>query len=230
MSSAALDRTSKGVVIQDLRFSYRRGFCIHVDSLEVKRGEQVLLAGESGSGKSTLLHLIAGLEEPQSGRISIDGVDIVKLRGGARDSFRGQRIGMIFQTFNLLQGFTSLENVMLALMLAGASPSQQRTRAETALGRLGISDFHAPVETLSVGQQQRVAVARAIAGEPCVVLADEPTASLDPTNAANAIKLIQDATRSTNATLIVTSHDPLLKSSFERVINVSQFTEAVVTA
>ncbi len=205
-------------------FEYARGFSIHIPDLQVNAGEQVLLAGSSGSGKSTLLHLIAGLEDVNSGEIHMQGSDFTRLRGAARDTFRGRHIGMIFQTLNLLQGFTARENVMLALMLGGSSPLEQSQRAESVLAQLGITEPHAMIETLSVGQQQRVAVARAVAGRPSLVLADEPTASLDPENARNTIALIQEAATRAGAALIVTSHDPLLRSSFSRVIDVSEFT------
>ncbi|MSQ91060.1 MAG: ABC transporter ATP-binding protein [Phycisphaerales bacterium] len=213
--------SSGGVSLTGVRFRYPRGFELNIPAMEIAGGEQVLLAGPSGSGKSTLLHLIAGLEEPTQGEIHIAGTNIFQLRAGARDIFRGRHIGMIFQTFNLLQGFSALENVMLALMLAGYASHDQRARALAALDRLGINEPDARVEALSVGQQQRVAVARAVAGEPCVVLADEPTASLDPANATTSIALIQEAARNSGAALIVTSHDPSLRSAFTRVIEVA---------
>ena len=214
-----------GIQISGLQFAYRRGFQLSIPSFEVAAGEQVLLAGSSGSGKSTLLHLIAGIENASSGEIRIRGTNILALQKGQRDLFRGKNIGMIFQTFHLLQGFTALENVMMALMLTGYTPLQQRERAESALNKLAISDPHSPIEMLSVGQQQRVAVARAVAGEPCVVLADEPTASLDPANARVAIDLIQEAARAAGSALIVTSHDPSLREVFTRIVEVSQFAQ-----
>jgi len=217
-----------GIHISGLRFAYKRGFSLSIPSLHIAAGEQVLLAGSSGSGKSTLLHLIAGLENPDAGSIQIRGTDICALHGARRDTFRGKNIGMIFQTFNLLQGFTAIENVMMALMLAGYSTSDQRSRADSALRRLNISDVNAPVENLSVGQQQRVAVARAMAGEPCIVLADEPTASLDPANAVGAINIIKDAARATGAALIVTSHDPSLREAFSRIEEISDLCKAEV--
>ncbi len=217
-----------GIEMTGVQFSYRRGFTLSVPAFQVGVGEHVLLAGSSGSGKSTLLHLIAGIENASAGEIRIRGTNILGLHGARRDTFRGKNIGMIFQTFNLLQGFTALENVMMALMLAGYSTADQHSRGQTALQRLGIKDPHSPVEMLSVGQQQRVAVARAVAGEPCVVLADEPTASLDPANARAAIDLIKEAARAAGAALIVTSHDPSLREVFERIVDVSQFAQTEV--
>lgn len=189
----------------------------------------MLFAGASGCGKSTLLHLISGIETPETGSLFIGGTDICALRGSARDTFRGRRVGMVFQTFQLLQGFTALENVLLSLMLGAPTLDRPRVRAEAALERLGMRDLHAPVERLSVGQQQRVAVARAIVTEPSVVLADEPTASLDPANAEAAVDLIRSAARVAGAALIVTSHDPALRSVFSRTVDVAQFGVASAT-
>ncbi|NBX35759.1 MAG: ATP-binding cassette domain-containing protein [Planctomycetes bacterium] len=212
-----------GVSIRGLRFRYDRGFAMEVARLDVPAGEQALFAGSSGCGKSTLLHLIAGIETPESGSILIGGTDICALSGGARDTFRGRHVGMVFQTFQLLHGFTALENVMLSLMLGAPTLDRPRIRAEAALERLGMLELHAPVERLSVGQQQRVAVARAVVTEPSVVLADEPTASLDPANAATAVELIRGAAQAAGAALIVTSHDPSLRSAFTRIVDVAQF-------
>lgn len=189
----------------------------------------MLFAGASGCGKSTLLHLISGIETPEAGSLFIDGTDICALSGSARDTFRGRRVGMVFQTFQLLQGFTALENVLLSLMLGAPTLDRPRVRAEAALERLGMRDLHAPVERLSVGQQQRVAVARAVVTEPSVVLADEPTASLDPANAEAAVDLIRSAARGAGAALIVTSHDPALRSVFSRTVDVAQFGVASTT-
>ncbi|MBS0195308.1 MAG: ATP-binding cassette domain-containing protein [Planctomycetes bacterium] len=176
----------------------------------------MLLAAASGKGKSTLLSLIAGLMEPDAGTIEVAGRNIHSLSGAARDHFRGKHVGMIFQTFNLLQGFSALENVMAALMFGESSPRQQAERAGELLSSLGIQRHSAKVETLSVGQQQRVAVARAVAARPELVLADEPTASLDPANAQSAMTLIQDACRANNAALLCVSHDPAMWARFER--------------
>ncbi len=202
--------------LKDLVFRYDSGdWKLRLDSLVLNKGDQMLLRAGSGKGKSTLLSLIAGLMEPTSGTIKVAGQSVHGLNGAARDQFRGKHIGMIFQTFNLLQGFSALENVMAALMFAGASPSEQKTKAQSLLKTLGITRLNAPVETLSVGQQQRVAVARAVACDPVLVLADEPTASLDPENAAAAMELIQRTCRERGAALLCVSHDPAMWTRFE---------------
>jgi putative ABC transport system ATP-binding protein len=207
--------------IENLAFRYSttdpdQPFELRVGRLELASGEQMLLTATSGGGKSTLLSLIAGLVDPQQGTVEVAGTDIHGLRGHARDLFRGRQIGMIFQTFNLLQGFTAAENIKAALMLAGVSPAEQQKKAAALLSQLGIARPNAPVEQLSVGQQQRVAVARAVACGPALVLADEPTASLDPENAARAIELIQRVCKESGAALLCVSHDPSMAARFER--------------
>jgi putative ABC transport system ATP-binding protein len=138
------------------------------------------------------------------------------LKGAARDRFRGRSVGMVFQTFNLLHGFSAIENVMVAMLMSDTPKADWRPRAEALLGSLGIERLDAPVEELSVGQQQRVAVARALACRPTLVLADEPTASLDPENAANAVAVLRAACREQGAALLVVSHDPSLEQHFAR--------------
>lgn len=193
------------------------GFRVALPALALARGEQALLIAPSGGGKSTLLSLIAGLLDPHAGEVRVEGQNVHALRGAARDRFRGRRVGMIFQTFNLLQGFTALENVAAALMLADVPEREHASRAGALLTALGLDQHAKPVEHLSVGQQQRVAVARALACEPALVLADEPTASLDPENAAAAMDLIQSACRSKGAALLCVSHDPAMQTRFSRV-------------
>lgn len=206
--------------IRNLAFRYdapgSTPFELHVGSLVLGAGEQMLLTARSGGGKSTLLGLICGLMDPLRGTIEIDGQDIHDLRGAARDRFRGARIGVIFQTFNLLIGFSALENVLAPLMLSNIPRGEHQARAAALLERLGIERPHAKVEHLSVGQQQRVAVARAVACKPALVLADEPTASLDPENAGGAMDLIQGICRDTGAALLCVSHDPSMAQRFPR--------------
>lgn len=210
--------------IRDLVFKYRaaESFELRLGGLDLAAGEQVLLAGGSGTGKSTLLQLIAGLMDPVGGSVQIVGRDIHTLYGASRDRYRGTHVGMIFQTFNLLQGFTALENVLAALMFSDLPSGQHRERAESLLRSLDMQRMHARVEELSVGQQQRVAVARAVACKPSLVLADEPTASLDPENAGAAIDLILKTCRENGAALLCTSHDPTMRQKFTRVEMLSE--------
>ncbi len=210
--------------ITDLRFHYdaseRGGFELRLDSLRLERAQELLLMGRSGCGKSTLLQLIAGLLDPSKGSVRIGGNDIHACKGAQRDQLRGRSLGMVFQTFNLLQGFSALENVEIALLMSvggGARDSRAwKARAETLLRSLGIERLTAKAEELSIGQQQRVAIARALACRPTLVLADEPTASLDPENALNAVRVLRDACREEGAALLVVSHDPSLEAHFER--------------
>jgi len=203
--------------IRDLTFAYPgAGWTLRVPRLELAAGEQVLLVGGSGRGKSTLLQLIAGLVDPMSGTVRVGGQDMHALKGAARDRFRGRSIGMVFQTFNLLPGFSALENVLVAMLMSDLPKVEWNTRAEGLLRSLGIERLDARTEELSVGQQQRVAVARALACRPTLVLADEPTASLDPENSANAVRVLRDACREQGAALLVVSHDPSLEQHFAR--------------
>jgi putative ABC transport system ATP-binding protein len=212
--------------IRDLSFAYPgAGWSLRVPRLEVAAGEQVLLVGGSGRGKSTLLQLIAGLRDPGTGAVEVAGVRIDSLRGAARDEARGRRIGMIFQTFNLLHGFSALENVLAALMFSAMPAAEHESRARSLLGTLGIAEPDAEVDRMSVGQQQRVAVARALAARPALVLADEPTASLDPENTAAAMDLIQQACRTDGAALLCTSHDPAMRPRFGRTETIDAFVE-----
>ncbi len=187
--------------------------------------EQVLLAGPSGCGKSTLLLLAAGLLDADSGEILLAGRSITAARGGRRDAIRADRVGMVFQTHHLLPGFTARENVSAPLLFGGVRPAQHAVIADALLGRLGISDPTVRVDRLSVGQQQRVAIARALVGNPSVVLADEPTAALDPENAVTAVELLKDVCRECNAALLLTSHDPGLEGAFSRVVRFAELAQ-----
>ena len=202
---------------------------VRVAQLTVEPGEQVVLTGASGQGKSTLLHLVAGLMDPDRGSIEIAGTALSSLRGSARDRFRGRRVGMVFQTFHLLHGFTAAENVMAAMMFSDLPRAEHRARAEQLLSRLGIDRPGQAAESMSVGQQQRVAVARALACRPALVLADAPTASLDPENAAGAVAMIQEACRADGAALLCVTHDPSLVGLFDRHERLSALAEPAVT-
>jgi putative ABC transport system ATP-binding protein len=183
---------------------------VDVPSFQLNDGEQVALVGTSGSGKTTLLHLIAGILTPDSGSIVYTlenrSVDITRLYEAERDVFRGRCVGYIFQTHHLLSGFTALENVLLGMSFGGAS--HEPGRAEHLLREVGLADrLHYKPAKLSVGQQQRVAVARALANRPKVVLADEPTGSLDPDNAQQVLELIRRLCKEVSAALLLVSHD-----------------------
>lgn len=188
---------------------------IEVDGLELGAGEELAVVGESGSGKSTLLNLIAGILTPDRGRIVLDGQEISALSEPARDRWRAATVGYVFQSFNLLQGYSCLENVLLAMSFGRGV---DRDRAETLLRRVGLGDRlrHRPRQ-LSAGQQQRVAVARALANRPKLVLADEPTGNLDRQNAGEVIALVRETCREVGAALLLVSHDREILSRFARV-------------
>lgn len=216
-----MDPGTPALTIRSLRFRYRRDaphdrWTVDVPALDLGRADQLLLTGGSGRGKSTLLLLIAGLLDPDEGAVSVAGESVHALHGARRDLFRGRHIGMIFQTFNLLHGFSAIENVMAAMMFSDIPAREHRSRAAALLAHLGIDAVQKEPDRLSVGQQQRVAVARALACDPALVLADEPTASLDPENALSAMDLIQGLCREKGAALLCVSHDPSMSDRFPR--------------
>jgi putative ABC transport system ATP-binding protein len=193
-------------------------------------GEQVALIGSSGSGKTTLLHLVAGILTADSGKITFgsgpDGqVDITTLSEAQRDVFRGAYIGYIFQTHHLLAGFTALENVLLGMSFTGRP--HDAGWARRLLEEVGLSDrLHYKPAKLSVGQQQRVAVARALASRPRVVLADEPTGALDPGNAQQVLDLIRSLCAEVSASLILVSHDMEIARQLPRRVSLGELNRA----
>ncbi|HEX2970964.1 MAG TPA: ABC transporter ATP-binding protein [Tepidisphaeraceae bacterium] len=204
---------------------------VDVASLMLADGEQVALIGSSGSGKTTLLHLIAGILTPDSGRILYDFgasdavVNLTELGEADRDVFRGRYIGYIFQTHHLLGGFTALENVLLGMSFTGRR--HDREWAKHLLNEVGLSHrLDYKPEKLSVGQQQRVAVARALANRPRLVLADEPTGSLDSQNAQQVLELIRSLCERVGAMLLLVSHDPAIVRQFPRVLKLSEINAA----
>jgi len=205
---------------------------IDVGSFALGDGEQVALVGTSGSGKTTLLHLIAGILVPDSGRIIISSdsgpVDLAQLSEAQRDVFRGRYLGYIFQTHHLLPGFTALENVLLGMSFTGRR--HDRSWAEHLLREVGLAERldYKPAK-LSVGQQQRVAVARALANRPKVVLADEPTGALDVSNAKQVMELIRKLCDEVKASLLVVSHDPEITKQFGRVVHLTELNRAATT-
>ena len=186
---------------------------VDVPAFTLAAGEQRALRGESGSGKTTFLNLIAGILAPDAGRIELAGRDLAALGEAGRDRLRAETIGYIFQTFNLLQGHTVLENVELGMAFGRGV---DRARAEALLRRVGLGDrLHHFPRQLSTGQQQRVAVARALANQPRLVLADEPTGNLDARNSREALALIREVCRESGAALLLVSHDEAVLAQFE---------------
>jgi putative ABC transport system ATP-binding protein len=212
------DPSQAVLIIQGLehRYPHEQVPALMVPELTLKSGEQLVLTGSSGSGKSTLLHLIAGLMDPSAGHVLVAGTNPHQLRGHARDRFRGRTLGMVFQTHHLLLGFSAEENVMAALMFSDIPRGAHRARARSLLETLGIPTPTQRVERLSIGQQQRIAIARALACDPALVLADEPTASLDPDNARVALDLLQQACRDSGAALLCVTHDRRFLDRFDR--------------
>lgn len=218
--------------ITDLRKAFaapdgRTHEVVRIPRFTLEAKTQLALSGPSGTGKTTFLHLIAGILAPDSGALVLDGVDVRALSEGARDRLRATHIGYIFQTFNLLQGFTALENVLLGMSFG---PGADRERAGALLQRVGLEGrLHHFPRQLSTGQQQRVAVARALANRPKLVLADEPTGNLDATNAREALKLIRQTCTENGAALLLVSHDPEVLGSFEQTAALGELNQAAST-
>lgn len=188
-------------------------------TFEVATGEFVVLLGASGSGKSTLLNLISGIDQPDHGRIIIDGTDITRLSETARTIFRRDHIGIVFQFFNLIPTLTVLENITLPLELRGESRQHCEERARYLLQRVGLEDRAGDFpDKLSGGEQQRVAIARALIQQPDLVLADEPTGNLDRENGRRVLALLTELTREAGRTLIMATHDPAIVPLANRVI------------
>jgi putative ABC transport system ATP-binding protein len=208
--------------IAQLQKSFRapdgnRTLVVDIPAFVLEPGAQVALCGPSGLGKSTVLNLVAGIIKPDRGSIRIDGTEVTALSESRRDRLRATTIGYIFQTFNLLPAFTVLENVLLGMSFG---PGGDAAHAEQLLRRVGLTDRmrHSPRQ-LSTGQQQRVAVARALANRPRLVLADEPTGNLDSHNAREALRLIRETCRENRAALLLVSHDRNILDEFEQVLD-----------
>ena len=207
------------LAVTDLKKSFvspdgERVDIVSVPQFALAPGEQVALRGESGSGKTTFLHLIAGILAADSGRVLLDGAEMTALSEARRDRLRAEKLGYIFQTFNLLQGYTVLENVVLGMSFGPRGAD--RAHAREVLERMGLGhrlDYFP--RQLSTGQQQRVAVARALANRPKLVLADETTGNLDRKHAGEALKLIREVCREHGAALLLVSHDELVLGLFE---------------
>jgi putative ABC transport system ATP-binding protein len=213
--------------IRDLSKSYERGgqeIPVLLDiQLDVEAGDFVALMGPSGSGKSTLLNLIAGIDQPSSGRIEIGGIDIATLSEAQLANWRAAHVGFIFQFYNLLPVLTAFENVELPLLLTGLSAKQRREHALAALEMVKLSDRmdHYPNE-LSGGQQQRVAIARALVSDPTLIVADEPTGDLDRVTGSEVLDLLQQLNRDLGKTIVMVTHDPKAAARARRMVHLEK--------
>jgi len=229
--------TDSALQIRGLRFGYEPGqTIIDIAEFTVQKGESIFLRGPSGSGKSTLLGLIGGVLTPGAGSVSISGQDTTKISAGRRDQIRANHLGIIFQQFNLLPYLSVIQNCILpcrfSAMRKERAISMSGSVVEAAqhlVRNLGLSDEHLsrPVGELSVGQQQRVAVARALIGGPDLIIADEPTSALDHDNRDRFIELLNAQRAAFNSSLLFVSHDSTLASHFDRAASLTELNQTV---
>lgn len=218
--------------ITNLKKSYREPTGENLPILDIPQfaiaaGEQVVLRGESGCGKTTLLHIISGLVSCDSGSILLDGVELTKYSEAGRDRIRAAKMGYVFQTFNLLPAFTAIENVKIGMKFSRKGVSHARAKELLEKVGLGARLNYLPKQ-LSVGQQQRVAVARALANQPRLLLADEPTANVDPINQATIIELIQDVCRAEQVAILIVTHSDEVARKFGRVDRFEEINHALM--
>jgi len=190
-------------------------------SLEIAPGAFVVILGPSGSGKSTMLHMVGCLDLPTKGRIFLDGKDISKMSEDELAQARGQKIGFIFQQFNLLSNLNALENVMLPMIFQGKSEEERQERAKFLLNSLGLKEriLHRPTE-LSGGEQQRIAIARSLSNNPEIIVADEPTGNLDSTTGKKIMEILIDLHKNEGKTIVVVTHDPTIANYSDQVVNI----------
>lgn len=209
--------------VRDLLFRYPgTPFCLDIPQWDVASGEQVAIVGPSGSGKTTLLHLLAGILTPQQGRIEMAGQDLCPLNDAARRNFRATQIGLVFQRFELIDYLTVAGNILLpySINLTLRLDATVRQRLVTLAQRTGIEHLlRRPVQRLSQGEQQRVAICRALINRPRWILADEPTGNLDPENKRTIVELLQQQATESNATLIMVTHDVSSVAQFPRQVD-----------
>lgn len=220
--------------LNDIKKSYRQPNgetvqILDVPKFDVAAGEQLALIGPSGCGKSTLLHIIAGITRPDTGKVFLDNVEITKYPEAGRDRIRADKLGYVFQTFNLLPAFSALENVLLGMTFARKKYSTKR--AKQLLDRVGLSHRAGnKPSAMSVGEQQRVAVARALANSPAVLLADEPTANVDPHNQNQIVSLIRETCQDEGISLVMVTHSTEVANQFKRVDHLAEVNQVIAAA
>ncbi len=217
MSLLEIIDLNKSFLKGDYRLNVLSGF-----NMSVGKGEMLAIVGPSGAGKSTLLHIIGGLDKPDSGSIMFQGEDILKLKGKAVDQFRNRDVGFVFQFHYLLEDFTALENVMMPALIGGMNIQDAAKRAKELLAKVGLENriTHFPAE-LSGGEQQRTAIARAMMNRPKVILADEPTGSLDKKNSDEVLDMIR-LMRDEGVTILIVTHEDGIANSCDRIIRIEK--------
>jgi putative ABC transport system ATP-binding protein len=234
MDKTLTDSTRSVVNITNLRFAWPNASqdTLDIPNFTVQEGEHVFIKGPSGCGKSTLLGLLTGINQVQHGQVDVLGTDVRSLSSSARDKFRADNIGYIFQQFNLLPYLSVIENVILPCQFSTQRKKQLKKspqkEAQDLLTRLHLPQelLNKPVVELSIGQQQRVAAARALIGAPKLIIADEPTSALDHDNRSAFIELLMEQANLAQSTLVFVSHDPTLEKLFDRSVNLKQLNEA----
>ncbi|MDN3689420.1 ABC transporter ATP-binding protein [Cyclobacterium jeungdonense] len=208
------------ISVDSIQFAYNKDQTFIIPDFEIKGGEALLVLGKSGSGKTTLLNIMGGLLAPQQGQVLIDGVSVYALKGNKRDKFRGKHIGIIFQKPHILAPLTVEENISLPRFFVN-KPSNEKV--DHFLSELDILDKkRSTIQTLSEGEAQRVSIARALVNEPKVILADEPTASLDDENAKIVVNLLKEQAAKLNAALLIVTHDQRIKDQIEQRITITR--------
>ena len=212
--------------LRDVQKSYplgdQRVLACEVAQLEIADGEQVALIGRSGTGKTTLLHMLAGILRPDSGEVEVAGARLDQLGESARDRHRGRHIGMVYQTFNLLQPFTALENVLLGALFGRGAGHAARVRAESLLVQVGLGErlHHRPNE-LSVGQVQRVAICRALVNDPELILMDEPLGNQDRATGEQVLDMLLQIAARDGRTVVMVTHDPASAARMQRTVDLA---------
>ena len=233
MSTNTLPEGSQtAIAIENLQFQFNRdaGAVLHIPYWEVPLGERIFLQGDSGSGKSTLLNLVAGLLLPTAGSVTVLGTGLGSLGVRGRDRFRAQHVGVVFQQFNLIPYLSVMDNILLAAQFGGAGAATLRSRAAELLDQVNLdTGLHGrPANQLSIGQQQRVAIVRALINSPELLLVDEPTSALDHSNRDAFLRLLFEVLDVTGSAMVFVSHDPTIGDYFENRVVLGELNQAGV--